>query len=115
MKKALFLLFPLMISACAHSGWSEEEVKTVDYNCGNQKISVTYMSDAVWIANINGINNVLTPASSDSEKYENLATQVVFRETEDGGSLKIGGKSYPSCLPYSQKIADLAYDEAHSS
>lgn len=99
MKKALALLLPLMITACAHGGGAEEDVQTVDYTCGSQKIAVTYMSPDLLIANINGINNVLTPTvSADGAKYENLATQVVFWNKGTDNYLEIGGKGYPGCV-----------------
>lgn len=99
MKKFLALLLPFLISACASAGSSEETVTTVDYTCGKQKIAVTYMSPDLLIANINGINNVLTPAvSADGAKYENLATQVVFWNKGSDNYLEIGGKGYPGCV-----------------
>lgn len=99
MRKALILALPLFLVACSHWDNSEEAVETVDYSCGKQNIAVTYMSPGLLIANINGINNVLTPAvSADGAKYENLATGVVFWNKGENNYLQIRDKSYPSCV-----------------
>lgn len=50
------------------------------------------------IVRINGVNNVLTKvASASGERYENIASRVVFSQNDGDTYLTINNRRYPLC------------------
>lgn len=95
MRKYLFILLPLLATACANTVEVEDKA---EYKCGEQVVMAEFLDDDSIILRIDGINNVLTKVSSSSGKrFENLATQVTFIQKHGDTYLNIKGREYPLC------------------
>lgn len=95
MKKFYLLMLPLLLASCANT---VEVDKTATYKCGDKVVNVQYLEDETLIATIDGNTNVLSlVVSASGEKYENVATGVIFWNKGGDNYLEIAGRGYPNC------------------
>lgn len=91
----MLLMIPLLIAGCASKVKVE---KAVSYKCGTQIISTEVLSDNSMIVKIDGINYVLTKvASNNGNRYDNLPSEISFREQNGEKFVTIKGIAYPMC------------------
>ena len=95
MKKCWLWALPVLLTGCANT----VEVKNAsDFKCGVQIIHAEVFDDNSMIVRINGVNNVLTKvASASGERYENIASRVVFSQNDGDTYLTINNRRYPLC------------------
>ena len=95
MKKCWLWALPVLLTGCANT---VEVKKAADFKCGEQIIHAEVFDDNSMIVRINGVNNVLTKvASASGERYENIASRVVFSQNDGDTYLTINNRRYPLC------------------
>jgi len=95
MMKKYFVFLVFMLSACVSDAYITH---TDEYLCGNQLVSVEYISDGGIVVDVNGNQMYLNRCLGGcGNSYQDITGNTQFWRKGKDGYLKIGTLTYPVC------------------